>query len=51
MGNRASRVLAFQLRKAQASRIVSKIKHPVTKQIKVKPTEIAQAFEEYFKDL
>lgn len=31
MGNRASRLLAFQLRKAQASRVVPKIRHPSTK--------------------
>lgn len=30
MGNRASRLLAFQLRKAQATRIVPEINHPVS---------------------
>lgn len=49
MGNRASRLLAFQLRKAQTNRIISKIKHPISKQIILKPKEIAEAFEEYLK--
>lgn len=30
MGNKASRLLAFQLRKAQSNRVVPKIKHPDT---------------------
>ena len=33
-GNRASRLLAFQLRKAQVNRHISKIKHPMNMQIK-----------------
>ena len=51
MGNRASCLLAFQLRKAQTDRIISKVKHPISKQLVVKPTEIAEAFAEYYKDL
>ncbi len=35
MGNRASCLLAFQLRKAQTNRIISKIKHPTSKQTMV----------------
>ena len=51
MGNRASRLLAFQLRKAQTHRIILKVKHPISKQLVVKPTKIAEAFAEYYKDL
>ena len=51
MGNRASRLLAFQLRKAQTNRIILKVKHPISKQLVVKPTKIAEAFAEYYKDL
>jgi len=50
MGNRASRLLAFQLRKAQTNRIVSKIKHPASNQIMVKPKEIA-SFADYYRNL
>ena len=51
MGNRASRLLAYQLRKVETNRIISKIRHPNSKQIVVKPTDIAEAFAEYYKNL
>lgn len=51
MGNKASRLLAFQLRKDQASRIVPKIRHPVTKQIETQPKAIADIFAEYYQQL
>lgn len=51
MGNRASRLLAFQLRKAQSSRTVPKIRHPNSNRMTAKPTEIAEAFAEYYKNL
>lgn len=47
MGNRASRLLAFQLRKAQTNRIILKVKHPISKQLVVKPTKIVEAFAEF----
>lgn len=51
MGNRASRLLAFQLRKDQSSRIVPKIKHP-TSLIEVShPVKVAEAFQIYYKNL
>jgi len=51
MGNRASRLLAFQLRKAQSSRVVSKMKHPDTKKVTSQSKEIAEAFAVYYKKL
>lgn len=51
MGNKASRLLAFQLRKAQSNRVVSKIKHPDTNVITSNPKEIAEAFAAYYKKL
>lgn len=48
VGNRASRLLAFQLRKSQASRVVPKIIHPFSKE---EPRDIAEAFGAYYKDL
>lgn len=37
MDNRASRLLAFQLRKARTNGIISKIKHPTSKQTLLNP--------------
>lgn len=51
MGNRASRLLAFQLRKAQASRVVPKIINPFSKPEVSKPSDIAELFAAYYKDL
>lgn len=51
MGNRASRLLAFQLRKAQSNRTISKIIHPNSKQPVVKLSDIAEAFSEFYKNL
>ena len=51
MGNRASRLLALQLRKEQSGRIVSKIKH-LTSLIEVSHTEeVAEAFKNVYKKL
>lgn len=50
-GNRASWLLAFQLRKAQSSRVVPKIRHPYTGIITSQPKEIAHAFKDYYKKL
>lgn len=49
MGNRASRLSAFQLRKTQVNRHVSKIKHPSCMQTKTLPKEIAEAFADNYK--
>lgn len=51
MGNRASCLLAFQLRKAQSSRVVHKIKCPNTDQILTQPKDIAEAFANYYRKL
>jgi len=51
MSNKASRLLAFQLRKAQASRVVPKIKHPDTSTMLTQPNDIVNAFEDYYKKL
>lgn len=50
-GNRASRLLAFQLRKAQASRTVSKIMDPSSKKSMSHPKDIAAAFSAYYEAL
>lgn len=50
-GNRASRLLAFQLRKMQASRIVTKISHPNSNLIMARPKDIAEACAEYYKNV
>ena len=44
MGNRASRLLAFQLCKAQANRTVSKVVHPTVARTVFHPKEVADAF-------
>lgn len=49
MGNKASRLLAFQLRKAQLNHVVPKIKHPDTNRITSQPKEIAEALAAYYK--
>ncbi len=51
MGNKASRLLAFQLRKAQSNRVVPKIKHPDTNRITSQPKEVAEAFAAYYKKI
>ncbi|KAJ0059923.1 hypothetical protein NL108_015598 [Boleophthalmus pectinirostris] len=51
MGNRASRLLAFQLRKTQASRVVTKIKHPSTSEDVTHPEKIAEAFRDFYEKL
>lgn len=50
-GNRASRLLASQLRKAQANRTISKIMNPSSKKMASHPKEIAEAFSAYYKTL
>lgn len=51
MGKRASKLMAFQLHKMQASRVVSKIKHPHTNTLVVQPQEIGNAFATYYGEL
>ena len=51
MGNKASRLLAFQLRKAQSSRTVPKIRNQETSQIETDPTKISDSFTTYYKQL
>lgn len=51
MGNRASRLLAFQLRKAQSDRIVHKIIDPTLKTTLCHPKEIANAFASFYRNL
>lgn len=48
MGNRASRLLDFQLRKAQASHMVPRIVHPRLKTMVSHPREIAKAFSSFY---
>ena len=50
-GNRASRLLAFQLRKAQANRRVHKILCPNSNQLVNQPKEISEAFANYYRKL
>lgn len=50
-GNRASRLLAFQLRKEQSSRVVHKIKCPNSGKIVCQPKEVAKAFSLYYQEL
>lgn len=51
MGNRASRLLAFQLRKAQANRTVSKVCHPILRKTVSQPKDIADAFASFYRNL
>lgn len=51
MGNRASRLLSFQLRKAQVDRHVPKVYHPKFKEIVSHPQKIAEAFATFYKNL
>lgn len=51
MGNRASRLLAFQLCKAQANRLVPKIVHPIHKKLVSHPKEIADVIASFYKKL
>uniref|UniRef100_A0A3P9KVM4 Reverse transcriptase domain-containing protein n=1 Tax=Oryzias latipes TaxID=8090 RepID=A0A3P9KVM4_ORYLA len=50
-GNRASRLLAFQLRKAQANRSVAKILNPSSKKVVSHPKDVAEAFSAYYEKL
>lgn len=49
MGNKASRVLAFQLWEVQLNHVVPKIKHPDPNRITFQLKEIAEAFAAYSK--
>ena len=51
MGNKASRLLAFQLRKAQSNRIFAKIRNPETNLAETHPREISNAFAKYYEQL
>lgn len=46
-------LIAFQLRKDQASRVVLKIRHPVTKKQKTEPNPkaVSDVFVEYYQQL
>lgn len=50
-GNRASRLLAFQLRKEQANRVVSKVLHPISRNLVSQPREITEAFASVYEQL
>lgn len=50
-GNRASRLLAIQLRKAQSNRTIAKILHPTSKKLLSHPKDIADAFSSYYEVL
>lgn len=50
-GNRASRLLAFQLRKAQADRTVSKVTHPTLRKTVSHPKDVANAFASFYQTL
>ncbi len=50
-GNRASRLLAFQLRKAKASRVVQRIVCPSSKKQMSHPKDIVETFAAYYKKL
>lgn len=47
MGNKTSRLLAFQLRKVQSNWIVRDIMDPENHKIRRHPKEISQAFAKY----
>lgn len=51
MGNISSHLLAFQLRKSQASRVVRKIVHPTLKKTVSHPKEIADASATFYEKL
>lgn len=50
-GNRASRLLAFQLRKSQSNRVVHKIKCPTTGDLMGQPRDIAKSVATYYQKL
>lgn len=50
-GNKASRLLSFQLQKAQASRIIPKIKQPNSNVVVTSPKIISNNFAKYYKQL
>ncbi len=51
MGNKASRLLAFQLRTAQSGHAVPKIRHPESNFVETQPKEISEAFAIHYKQL
>lgn len=50
-GNKASRLLAFQLRKEQANHVVSKVSHTTSRKLVSQPRDLAEAFASFFKEL
>lgn len=50
-GARATRLLAFQLRKQQSSRVVTKIKSSTPPKMLTDPVEISEAFANFYKSL
>ena len=51
MSKRAIHLLAFQLRKAQSSRMDAKIIHPKSEESSTSPKHIVETFGAYFRDL
>lgn len=47
----ASKLLAYQLKKKQSERLVTKVSHLISKEIKMKPKDIAETFADYYKIL
>lgn len=50
-GNKARRLLVFQLRKLQSSRVVHKIKCPNTAEVFSQPKDVAKAFAADYQEL
>lgn len=50
-GNRASRLLAFRLRKSQADRTVFKVNHPTAGRMVSHPKDVANAFASFYKNV
>lgn len=51
LGNKASRLLSFQLQRAQASRTVPKIKQPYSNEVETSPKTISNAFAKHYEQL
>lgn len=51
LGNKASRLLSFQLQKAQASRTICKIKQPHSNDVETSPKAVANTFAKYYEQL
>lgn len=51
LGDKASRLLSFQLKKAQASRTIPKIKQPHSNEVETSSKAVANTFAKYYKQL